>query len=205
MFSARKVRAWYRLHKWTSLLCTLFLLVSCLTGLPLIFHDEIDQMGSPEATSGPAIEIPPIPLDRMVAAARQQNPKMRTLFVTIEEDAPHVNVGMATGLTIQSMPRKLTIFNAYTGVPVQAAQPGQSFMDEVLLLHRGFFAGIPGKLFTFSRIYKGPHTCNFTPVHTGACRCRDGTSSNGQTLPLVHTNAGGLASLTFRRLRWLAS
>ncbi len=147
MFSARKVRAWYRLHKWTSLLCTLFLLVSCLTGLPLIFHDEIDQMVSPETASGPAIEIPPIPLDRMVAAARQQNPKMRMLFVTIEEDAPHVNVGMATGLTVQSMPRKLTIFDAYTGAPVQAAQPGQSFMDKVLLLHRGLFAGIPGELF----------------------------------------------------------
>ncbi len=147
MLSARKVRAWYRLHKWTSLLCTLFLLVSCLTGLPLIFHDEIDRLVSPETTSAPAIEIPPIPLERMVAAARLQNPKMRTLFVTIEEDAPHVNVGMATGLTIQSMPRMLTVFDAYTGAPVQAAQPGQSFMDKVLLLHRGLFAGIPGELF----------------------------------------------------------
>ncbi len=147
MLSARKVRIWYRLHKWTSLLCTLFLLVSCLTGLPLIFHDEIDRLVSPEATSAPAIEVPPISLDRMVIAARQQNPTMRTLFVTIEEDAPHVNVGMATGPTIQSMPRKLTVFDAYTGVPVQASQPGQSLMDKVLLLHRGLFAGIPGELF----------------------------------------------------------
>ena len=36
------VRAWYLVHKWTSLVCTLFLLMLCLTGLPLIFHDEIE-------------------------------------------------------------------------------------------------------------------------------------------------------------------
>ena len=30
-------------HKWSSLVCTLFLFMLCLTGLPLIFHDEIDQ------------------------------------------------------------------------------------------------------------------------------------------------------------------
>lgn len=147
MLSARKVRTWYRVHKWTSLLCTLFLLVSCLTGLPLIFHDEIDQLTSPSGSSKPALEIPSIPLDKMVTTARQQNPQMRTLFVTIDEDEPHVNVAMSSGLTPQSMPRKLTVFDAYTGAPVQAPQPGQSFMDKVLLLHRGLFAGIVGELF----------------------------------------------------------
>ncbi len=147
MLSARKVRVWYRLHKWTSLLCTLFLLVSCLTGLPLIFHDEIDQLISPETTSRPPIEVPPIALDRVVTVARRQNPTMRALFVTIDEDEPHINVGMAAGLTVQSMPRKLCVFDAYTGSSVQAVQPGQSFMDKVLLLHRGLFAGVPGELF----------------------------------------------------------
>ncbi|HEY1744798.1 MAG TPA: PepSY-associated TM helix domain-containing protein [Granulicella sp.] len=147
MLSARNVRTWYRLHKWTSLACTLFLLVSCLTGLPLIFHDEIDHLVSPSSSSGPAVEIPPVPLDKMVAAARQQNPHMRTLFVTIEEDEPHVNVAMSNGLTPQSKPLKLTVFDAYTGTPVEAPQPGQSLMDKALLLHRALFAGIPGELF----------------------------------------------------------
>jgi uncharacterized iron-regulated membrane protein len=147
MLSARKVRTWYRLHKWTSLLCTLFLLMSSLTGLPLIFHDEIDQLVSPEPASGPPVEIPPVPLEKMVAIARQQNPTMRILYVSIDDDAPHVNVGAATGLTVDSMPRKLTVFNAYTGIPVRVPQPGQSLMDKVLLLHRGLFADTPGELF----------------------------------------------------------
>ena len=38
-----KIKTWYAVHKWTSLICTLFLLVICLTGLPLIFQDEINS------------------------------------------------------------------------------------------------------------------------------------------------------------------
>ena len=36
------IMIWAAVHKWTSLVCTAFLLMLCLTGLPLIFHDEID-------------------------------------------------------------------------------------------------------------------------------------------------------------------
>ena len=35
------------MHKWTSLICTGFLLMLCLTGLPLVFHDEIDDALNP--------------------------------------------------------------------------------------------------------------------------------------------------------------
>ena len=31
-------------HKWTSLICTVFLLMLCITGLPLIFQHEIDHL-----------------------------------------------------------------------------------------------------------------------------------------------------------------
>lgn len=102
MLSARKARIRYRAHKLTSLLCVLFLLVSCLTGLPLIFHDEIDHPSSPSGSSRSAIEIPPVPLDRMVVTVRQQNPHMRTLFVTIDENESHVNVAMSARLTPHS-------------------------------------------------------------------------------------------------------
>ena len=32
------IRRWYLIHKWTSIVCTAFLLMLCITGLPLIFH-----------------------------------------------------------------------------------------------------------------------------------------------------------------------
>ena len=39
----RSLKAWYFVHKWTSLVCMVFLLLLCVTGLPLIFHHEIDH------------------------------------------------------------------------------------------------------------------------------------------------------------------
>lgn len=41
---ARTVRLWSAVHTWTSLIATVFLLLLCLTGLPLIFHHEIDEL-----------------------------------------------------------------------------------------------------------------------------------------------------------------
>lgn len=42
------IRARYWVHNWSSIVCTGFLLMLCATGLPLIFHDEIDAlMGLP--------------------------------------------------------------------------------------------------------------------------------------------------------------
>ena len=35
------VRSWYLIHKWTSLVCTVFLLVICITGLPLIWLADV--------------------------------------------------------------------------------------------------------------------------------------------------------------------
>lgn len=50
--TAQSVKWWSLVHKWTSLICTLFLLMLCITGLPLIFHDEIDDLFKSEASAG---------------------------------------------------------------------------------------------------------------------------------------------------------
>ncbi|RYE90009.1 MAG: PepSY domain-containing protein, partial [Oxalobacteraceae bacterium] len=36
-----KLRRWSWIHKWSSLICTVFMLLLCVTGLPLIYHHEI--------------------------------------------------------------------------------------------------------------------------------------------------------------------
>lgn len=38
------IKIWSRIHTWTSLVSMLFLLMLCVTGLPLIFHHEIDDL-----------------------------------------------------------------------------------------------------------------------------------------------------------------
>lgn len=51
--TVRTFRIWHLIHKWTSLVCTVFLLLLCLTGLPLIFRDELSLW------LGEAVEPPP--------------------------------------------------------------------------------------------------------------------------------------------------
>ncbi|MGB4345674.1 MAG: PepSY domain-containing protein, partial [Burkholderiaceae bacterium] len=53
--SVQAVRMWTWLHKWSSLVCTLFMLLLGMTGLPLIFSHEIDQL------TGNSIEAPAMP------------------------------------------------------------------------------------------------------------------------------------------------
>jgi uncharacterized iron-regulated membrane protein len=43
----RTLRTWMWLHKWSRLVSTAFLLMLCLTGLPLIFSQEIDHWLDP--------------------------------------------------------------------------------------------------------------------------------------------------------------
>ena len=44
MSTKEAVRRWYVVHKWTSLISTVFVLIACITGLPLVFHHEIAEM-----------------------------------------------------------------------------------------------------------------------------------------------------------------
>lgn len=44
MANVKNVKRWFLVHKWTSLICTLFLLMLCLTGLPLVFYEEIEDL-----------------------------------------------------------------------------------------------------------------------------------------------------------------
>ncbi|PQA30018.1 PepSY domain-containing protein, partial [Amnimonas aquatica] len=43
MTGSQSIKRWYGVHKWTSLICTAFMLLLCITGLPLVFHHEIEE------------------------------------------------------------------------------------------------------------------------------------------------------------------
>ena len=75
MLRPRTIRLWSRVHTWTSLVSMVFLLMLCITRLPLIFHDEIDNLFEDEITAPvmPA-ETPRASLDRVIEAARKLYP-----------------------------------------------------------------------------------------------------------------------------------
>ncbi|MFT8775428.1 MAG: PepSY-associated TM helix domain-containing protein [Gluconacetobacter liquefaciens] len=153
--ATRNLRAWFLVHKWTSLLCTLFLLVICVTGLPLVFHEEIGAwVDDSRPYAQVASDTPPVPLDRLLAVARRHYPHDVVTSVFVDDDEPQVVVGLApswerynsrpaTGHTMK--------FDAHTGAVLRdssaPAAMGAGFLTVLLHLHGTLLAGLGGTLF----------------------------------------------------------
>lgn len=148
MLTPITLKIWYFVHKWTSLICTVFLLLLCLTGLPLIFHHEIDHL------LGDAVEPPPMPadtprasLDTIVATAKERRPNDFVLFVFQPADEPEM-WGVSVGETPEAQESSaLFMFDVRTGALLQDVKLHEGFMHLMFTLHVDLFAGLPGTLF----------------------------------------------------------
>jgi uncharacterized iron-regulated membrane protein len=147
--SSRALRGWGWLHRWSSLACTLFLLILCLTGLPLIFSHEIGELTRPGFQLPPmSSDAPRAPLDAVEAAARAARPGLVPLYFFAEEDEPDLwYVKLDTRTDTDERDAVLLAFDARTGGLLGAPQLGTGFMGVMYRLHVDLFAGLPGKLF----------------------------------------------------------
>src|SRR4051812_9137778 len=93
------IRKWSWVHTWSSLVCTLFLLMLCITGLPLIFHHEIDGLLYDEAQpAAMAAGAPSANLDELTRAALSRAPGGFVQFLLWDRDEPGevvVSIGTA--------------------------------------------------------------------------------------------------------------
>ncbi|MEO1920290.1 MAG: PepSY-associated TM helix domain-containing protein [Sphingomonadaceae bacterium] len=149
----RAIRFWYLLHKWSSLVPMAFLLMLCVTGLPLIFHDEIDALsgadaegallasgaGAPSADGG-------LPLDTMLSTALAERPGEVPLFMAFSQDSPLLTVTTGPAPDAPGSEMSLLFFDRATGASLGPA-PTNAFLDFVLELHTDLFLGLPGMLF----------------------------------------------------------
>jgi uncharacterized iron-regulated membrane protein len=145
--TARAVRIWRWVHQWTSLISTIFLLLLCLTGLPLIFHHEIDDwLGyAPQARSAPA-DGHKATLDAIGRAALTREPAKVLQYLAWDKDEPglvtaYVN-GAADGLPDEAVVTAFDAYDAHAAGPVGAGP-----MLVLLKLHTDMYLGLPGKLF----------------------------------------------------------
>lgn len=147
--TARSVRAWWLVHKWTSLVSTAFLLMLCVTGLALIFHHEIDDVlqNKPQPREMPA-GTPWVSLDRLVEAATARRPGEVIHFFVWDRDEPNVaavflNKDFKTYDDYSSVQ-----LDARTGEILRETTPDQyGFIKIMFYLHINMFAGLPGTLF----------------------------------------------------------
>ncbi|NBA96376.1 PepSY domain-containing protein [Pseudomonas sp. R5(2019)] len=142
------IRRWSFIHTWTSLICTLFLLLLALTGLPLIFHHELEHIlgDAPELKAMPA-DTPHLDLQQLVLKAQAHRPGEVVQYLgRDEDDANGVVVIMAATAGADPNTSHTFMLDARTGETVEMPSANGGFMLTMLRLHVDMFAGLPGKL-----------------------------------------------------------
>lgn len=149
------LQRWLWVHKWASLVCTVFLLVICITGLPLVFKDEIDDWlddGLPYA------ELPAgtsnASLDDIAAISRKMYPGEIIALIYVDDDEPKILVSMAPSweaFRADRDSRHWIRFDARTAQVLKQSKPINeerlTFTGLMLKLHRDMFAGFAGEMF----------------------------------------------------------
>lgn len=142
------LRSWSFIHKWTSLICTIFLLLLCITGLPLIFHEEIEHLSGEAEAPEMAAGTPELSMDRMVDAAQAHIPdKVVRYMIWDADEHPHVTlVNMAKSMDAPPDDMWLVALDSRTGAVLDEPND-KGFMYLMLKLHTDLFMGLPGLLF----------------------------------------------------------
>jgi len=142
------IRRWSAVHTWTSLICTLFLLMLALTGLPLIFHHELEHLlgEAPELRELPA-DTAHLSLQQLVEAAERHRPREVVQYFGFEDDEPNGVVAI-TAATAGTEPNSSHTFmlDARSGEAVEMPAANGGLLMVILRLHVDMFAGLPGKL-----------------------------------------------------------
>ncbi len=145
--TAQTVRTWYRVHKWSSLICTAFLLMACLTGLPLVFHDEIGDYLSPYSEpASVAANAPTANVDQLIAETQAKYPALHPYSVYWDDDAPRVFVYMSPSEKPKPGEIRTVIYDLHTGSVLGVPNGKMTFLGFCLRLHEALFLGLPGEL-----------------------------------------------------------
>lgn len=147
---AKTVKKWFNVHKWTSLICTVFLLMLCLTGLPLIFYEEIDHLlGKELELPVPSPGTPELSKDVVLEEALKNVPVKALKYVSwdVKEHPGQMFVVVADSSEAPIAGDHYLTMNEYTGKVMDTPPNEMDFMLVMYYLHVEMLAGIPGKLF----------------------------------------------------------
>jgi uncharacterized iron-regulated membrane protein len=142
------LRRWSWIHKWSSLICTVFMLLLCITGLPLIYHHEIvHALGNDVAAPSMPADTPRADIDQVIATGMAAYPGKMMMYLSQDKDEP----GM-WALTLGDSPTdenyKPLLVDARTAQLLpEPPLEGGPFMSLMFHLHVDLYAGLWGKLF----------------------------------------------------------
>lgn len=143
----KTAKRWFNWHKWSSLICTLFLLMLCITGLPLIFHEELDKVLEEQVVAKVPPGAKPLSHDSLAVLATAQYPDRHIRYIFWDEDDKNkVMFDLAPKPDAPPEQSKYISLNLYTGAKLEEFSD-DGLLDVLLKLHTNMFLGIGGKLF----------------------------------------------------------
>lgn len=159
-----KLKIWTTIHKWTSLISTLFLLILCITGLPLIFHVEINKWTHDNYHIQSKHDLKNnINIDQLIDIAKNKHPHKEVQIININHDKSFITIAMAKPYFIDNREmRKEVRINMNTGKILTnnhqqeqiedndkhgVKQYIEEFMHFMFELHKDLFLGFIGMLF----------------------------------------------------------
>ncbi|MET0312466.1 MAG: PepSY domain-containing protein [Burkholderiaceae bacterium] len=146
--TARSIKTWSWLHKWCSLVCTVFMLLLCITGLPLIFHHEIGHLLGTEVEAPKMAEgTPKMSLDAVLKTAHARYPERVIQFASQDEEDDNVWFVTLTPTPDPTEDFKSVAVDARTAQVIKEPKFDEGFMYVMFKLHVDLFAGLAGKLF----------------------------------------------------------
>ncbi len=146
---SKTIRRWSFIHTWTSLICTVFLLLLALTGLPLMFHHEIDHLlgNEPELAADARRHAAAEPASNWWPEPQAHRPGEVMQYLAWDEDDPNGVIAiMAATAGTEPNSSHTFMLDARTGESVEMPSANGGFTLFLLRLHVDMFAGLPGKL-----------------------------------------------------------
>jgi uncharacterized iron-regulated membrane protein len=144
------VKAWSSVHTWTSLICTLFLIMLCLTGLGMIWINEIDSAFAGHPPRPPSLGVGKLAdLDAVFKDAERRRPGEKVTYADWAFDGVLLGVNMADPAKPKA--RRQLVYDAASGRFIEdlhrgkTSQPVRTFLTIINRLHIELFAGQAGE------------------------------------------------------------
>lgn len=143
---------WASIHRWSSLACTVFLLVICVTGLPLVVQADIERWLATGHLMPASGSVSLEDIDNVMDAALRKHPGYIITSLSVDEDASLATLSIAPSpAATNPAPAKAVRFDTHTAMELGMPDPSplsvSSFMNVLFRLHTDLFAGLPGALF----------------------------------------------------------
>ena len=146
------LRTWGAVHTWTSLICTVFLLLLCISGLAMIWLRDLDANFAGHPRAPPAAASAPLTnLDRVFADAERRSPGEHVAYADWAFEGDLIGVNLAA----KDKPRahRQLVYDAHTGAFLEDLRkdnpnhPMRVFLGFMNRLHIQLFLGLPGEFF----------------------------------------------------------